>query len=395
MNRDNLINKINSIVEFITNGTVVRDNRTFSGHPAFYLLHSREEFNKKLKDAIVEKDFYDRYDLFYYTNFMFKYMLNQYDSHTKMIFTYNKYLPIKVRFVDGKPYIVDGAKSIENISGARILKINEIDIESIIKELDKIICYASRDYLKITLEEYLTNSNIINSLPIMNKSNHIKITTDKGEINFDLNNLQKYNDQAKKTNYNLDVKGRTAIITYSSCSDEEKMIDMINKLSIMKNIDNYIVDLRGNKGGNSLINKHLIRFLNGKRVVALCDERVFSSAKMCMIDLKNIGAVIIGTNPGTPISCFGNCVMQQKYDEMELGVLGSATYYYYDDNLQCHGLYKESFSEAMKQIPNLLDPFYLNVDEKIELTLTDYVKHEDSVLKYALSSFDNKKRTKK
>lgn len=389
MNRDNLINKINSIVDFITNGTVIRDNRTFSGHPAFYLLHSRDEFNKKLKDAIVEKDLYDRYDLFYYTNLMFKYMLNQYDSHTKIIFIDNKYLPIKVRFVDGKPYIVDGAESIDNITGARILKINEIDIDSIIKGLEKIICYASCAYLKITLEEYLTNSNIINSLPIMNKSDHIKITTDKGEINFDLNNLPKYNDHAKKPNYNLDVEGRTAIITYSSCSDEEKMIDLINKLNTMKNIDNYIVDLRGNSGGASSINKHLIEFLNGKRIVALCDERVFSSARMCMIDLKNIGAVTIGSNPGTPISCFGNCVMQQKYDEMELMVKGSATYWYYDDNLKCHGIYKENFSEAMKQFPNLLTPVYLNVDEKIELTLTDYVKHEDSVLEYALSLLDN------
>lgn len=394
MTKEELIKRINNIIEFITNGKVQRDDRIFKGHPAFYLIHTKEEFEKKLSSIIVNKDLYDRYDLYYYTNYMFKYMLNQYDSHTKMFFTDNKYLPIKIRFIDNVPYIVDCIKTIDKYSGAKILKINGIEINNIIMEMDKIICYASNDYLKIMLEDYLSNSNIIKSLPNINVQDSIVITADKGDISFDLDNLEKYKDKSRKQNYNLEIINNTAVITYNSCSEEEKMIDLINKLNTYNNIKNYIVDLRGNGGGNSSINKYLVNYLKGKNIVVLCDERVFSSARMCLIDLKNIGARIIGSNPGTPISCFGNCVMQQNFDDMNLRVNGSATYWYYDNNLKCHGIYKGDFEEELRNNPNLLLPVFLNVDERITLTLDDYVNHTDSVLDYALSTFLNEKNKK-
>ncbi len=321
-------------------------------------------------------------------------MLNKYDLHTRMFFTNNKKLPIKIRFINGIPYIVDCSNTISKYMGAKILKINGIDINDIIMEMDKIICYASKDYLRVMLEDYLSNPNIIKSLPIMDIQDSIVITTDKGDISFDLDNLDMYNDKSRKQNYNLEIIDKTAIITYNSCREEEKMLELIDRLNGMNNTENYVVDLRGNSGGNSSINRHLINYLKGKRVIALCDERVFSSARMCMIDLKNNGAKIIGTNPGTPISCFGNCVMQQSFDDMNLRVNGSATYWYYDENLLCHGIYKENFGEAVRKIPNLLEPVFLNVDERVNLTLNDYINHQDSVLQYALSSFENHKSIK-
>lgn len=388
MNNNELITKIKDIANFVANGKVVIDKRTFNGHPAFYLVHSKHEFNNELKSVIIKKEKYDRYDLFYYTNYMFKFMLNKYDSHTKILFLDNKYLPIKIRFFDGEPYIVDSVKNIEYIKGAKILKINGINIEDVIKELDKIICYSSYDFLKVKLEDWMININIIMSLPIMRRTHNATFLTDKGEIEFNPENLEEYKDKSIKSNYSLDVVDKTAIITYNSCNDEEKMINLINKLRKTNNIINYVVDLRGNGGGNSSINRHLIEFLKGKKIVALCDERVFSSARMCLIDLKNIGARIVGTNPGTPISCFGNCVMQQKLENMNLKVLGSATYWYYDENLQCHGIYKENFEDAIKQFPHLFDQVYFKVDDNVELTLEDYLNGDDSVLEYALSCFD-------
>ncbi len=38
MTKEELIRKINNIIEFITNGKVERDNRVLNGHPTFYLL---------------------------------------------------------------------------------------------------------------------------------------------------------------------------------------------------------------------------------------------------------------------------------------------------------------------------------------------------------------------
>ncbi len=391
MTKEELINKINKTVDFLINGIAERKGQIYQGHPNFYVMHTKEEFDTELQSSIQDKDSYDRYDMFYYTNHMFKYMLNQYDSHTRMFFTDSKYLPMTIKIIDNKPYIIDTTESNNDIKGSQILKINDIDINTIISYLDNIICYASTDYLNIILEAYLTNVNTINSIPIINKSNLIKITTNKGEKVFDTNHLERFKDTTIKPNYNLEIRDNTAIITYNHCKDEDKMIKLVNQLNQLDNINNYIVDLRGNGGGDSSINRHLVDFLANKNVTVLSDERVFSSARMCYVNLKNNGAKIIGTNPGTPISCFGNNLLEKTYDDMNLVVTGSTRYWFYDENFKCHGVSKEYWDEAIKQRPDLLNAVFLNVDEKVELTLDDYLNKTDSVLDYAVNSFNQNK----
>ena len=397
MTKEELIGKIKDIVDNTINGTTEYNGRVLNGHPAFYLIHSREEFEDELSRMVKDKDNYDRYDLFYYGNSIFKYMLDKYDSHTSMMFMDSIYLPVKIRIFDGVPYIVDSSEKYKDFNGSKITKINDVMMDEVISGLKNIICYSSDEYLKIMLEEYLENANVIRSLPDMKRDNVISFSTDKGDIKFELDNIEKYEDLNRKPNYNIEVNDNTAIITYNSCKDEDKMIELVSKLKNLDNIENYIVDLRGNRGGRSSINNYLIDFLDGKNVVALCDERVFSSARMCLIDLKNIGAKVIGTNPGTPISCFGNAMMQQALENEKLRVIGSVTYWYYDENYKCKGIFKEDFEEAMKKIPNLLEPVFFNVDEKKELTLEDYLNNKDSVLEYAstqiktdIKSIDNR-----
>ena len=383
MNKEELINKINNIVNFITNGKAKMFNQTFNGHPNFYLVHSKDEFNQKL-DSILKEKTYDKYDLYYYTNYMFKYMLDKYDSHTKIKFINDKYLPIKIRNFNKIPYIVDCNNEYKKYKGTKILKINDINIDIIIEELEKIICYPSENYLKIELEKYLSDVNVLKSLPSVNISNIIKLKTNKGEIIFDLDNLSEYKDINIKENYSLETINKTAVITYNSCKDEEKMIDLVKKLSNMNKIENYIIDIRGNGGGNSKVNKPLEKFLKDKKKVVLCDGRVFSSAIMLLITLKNQGATIIGTPPATSINHFGNCAMQKEFKEMNLIVMGSATYWYYDENLKLHGYYKDEFDEALKENPNMIKPIFIDVDKKIELTLEDYINNNDSVLNYVI-----------
>ncbi len=389
MNKEELINKIIDIVNFITNGKVKMFNQTFNGHPCFYLLHTKEELKQKL-DSILKEKKYDNYDLYYYTNYMFKYMLNKYDSHTKIKFINDKYLPIKIKIFNKIPYIVDCNNEYKKYKGAKIIKINDINIDIINKELEKIICYPSDNYLKIELEKYLSDVNVLKSLPSVNISNIIKLKTNKGEIIFDLDNLSEYKDINIKENYSLEIINKTALITYNSCRDEEKMIDLINKLSNMNKIDNYIIDIRGNGGGNSKVNKPLEKFLKNKKTIVLCDEKVFSSAIMILITLKNQGAIIIGTPPATSINYFGNCAMQKELKNMNLKVMGSATYWYYDENLKLHGYYKDDFKKALKENPNMIKPIFIDVDKKIELTLEDYINNNDSVLNYALNKLQGK-----
>ena len=84
MTKGKMINIINETANYLANGTVTRDGKVYNGHPAFYLKHSKEDFDKELNKIVEDKESYDRYDLYYYTNRMFKYMLNEYDSHTQV-----------------------------------------------------------------------------------------------------------------------------------------------------------------------------------------------------------------------------------------------------------------------------------------------------------------------
>ena len=384
MNKGELINRINETIAFLTNGVVKRNN-VFNGHPCFYLLHSKQEFDSELNEIVIDKEKYNKFDLYYYLSYMLKYMLHPYDSHTKVLFIDQKFLPLKIRFINDIPYIVDCNQELNEFKGSKIEEINGVNINIIISDLEKIICYSSKAHLKIILEDYLTNINIIKSLPSLTVTDSIVINTDRDEIKLDLNNLDEYKDTSRKGNYNLEVIGDIGIITYNSCKDKNQMKNLINKLKIMNGINKYIVDLRGNSGGDSSINKKLVKFLKREKVITLCDERVFSSARMRLIDLKNIGSKVIGTSPGTSINCFGNCVMQKEMNDMNLKIFGSATYWYYDENLKCYGIYKEDFKNALKKYPNLLKPIFFQVDKKVELTLDDYLNQNDSVINCAIS----------
>ena len=46
MTKEELIKRINNIIEFITDGKVQRNGRIFKEHPAFFLIHTKDEFEK-------------------------------------------------------------------------------------------------------------------------------------------------------------------------------------------------------------------------------------------------------------------------------------------------------------------------------------------------------------
>lgn len=77
----------------------------------------------------------------------------------------------------------------------------------------------------------------------------------------------------------------------------------------LTNINKIIIDLRGNTGGNSGLNKILMDFLSehkDKELITLTDYRVFSGGRHALIDLINLGSITIGEEIGTPINCYGN-----------------------------------------------------------------------------------------
>jgi hypothetical protein len=165
------------------------------------------------------------------------------------------------------------------------------------------------------------------------------------------------------------------------------MEQLISKLKEENNIKNYIIDLRYNGGGSSSVIKPLINFLKDKNIVALVNEYVFSSGRMALVELKKIGAYIIGTDIGTSLNCFGNCPSNLDIDKLNLRITSSSTYWYYDKELSLTGYEKDEFNTYFNNKKELLEPVLLHPDKYVYLTKEDIINEYDEQMEEAINYF--------
>lgn len=381
---------IHSIFEFINSGKTQMGDYTYYGHPGFYFFHTKEDLNTKI-DQYLNKKFYDEYDIYYIANMLIRYMLGKYDSHTKVKFKNNDCLPIQCKVQNGYVHIINLSPDLDNLIGATLVSINNIEIGKIMEEIEKITCYSTAEYLQTNLEVSLCNLNILKSLPSMNRaSDSITFTVlykdQMQEINFKSDTLLKDFHKTSPENYSYTIIEDCIVIYYNACKDKEKMdnlIEIIKHISQENDINNYIVDLRNNGGGDSKIVGSLIEYLKNKNIVVLINEKVFSSGRMAYVDLKRIGAYSVGTDISTSLNCFGNVPGPLEMNDLGLVVQRSSTYWLYND-LNCKGYNKDSFAEYFKTRKELLEPVLLHPDCYVYLSVDDIINNKDVQLEKAL-----------
>ena len=88
LNKNETKKYIIEIFDFIENGDL-----KFKGHPGLYFFHTKKELEEKTKELLNENK-YDEFDIYYITSLLIKFMLGRYDSHTKVSFKDNVYIPI-------------------------------------------------------------------------------------------------------------------------------------------------------------------------------------------------------------------------------------------------------------------------------------------------------------
>lgn len=389
------------IFEFIDNGEVKTEYDTFYGHPGLYFFHSKSDLEKKI-DESLNKDTYDKYDIYYIVNKLIKYMLGKYDSHTRAFFNTNIFLPIQLKIDNGLVHIINISPDLEDLKGAILLSINDIEISKLLEEIEKITCYSTEQYLQIIEESYLRHFGILKSLPSIDNYStsltyKVLYQNEIREIIFKENKLPKPIVNNAIENYSYNIIDNCIVIHYNHCRDKEKMLDLIDKIKVISkenNICNYIIDLRDNSGGDSSIIKPLINYLSDKNIVCLINEKVFSSGRMAAVDLKRIGAYLIGTDIATSLNAFGNVPGCLKVDNLDLTIQRSSTYWLYDKELNGKGFKKDTFSRYFDSRRELLEPIFLHPDELVNLSIEDILNNHDSQLECALLRFRNMKKIK-
>ena len=396
MSREEAKSVILDMMDFFDNGESDYEGIHSVGHPGFYFFHYKEEMLGELNKNLTKKE-YSRFDIVYIVSKLLAFLLSKYDSHTSIRFLKEVYFPITFKMVGEDVYVLDCAKEIGNLRGAKVLSVNKVDIDKIKQEIIDRTCYSTDGYVKYSIKSILQSYKELKTLPSIDSKvkeidyelllndevKHIKLNTNS--LEYDYNNA--------KPNYVYEVRDDTMILTYSSCKDFDKMKDFVREIGDVasdNNINKFIVDIRDNRGGNSEVIKPLLEFLEGKEIVTLVNETTFSAARMAFVDLRKLGSYSVGTRISTSLNCFGNNTRSKCYEDLGLSICGATKYFYYDKYLNRTTLTsKEDFESFFKGREELLEPFILEPDEIVEITLEDIKNGKDSQMDMAINYLNN------
>ena len=344
-----------------------------SFHLDFYLNHSKEELIKYINKYLINNKVNDDYDFYYFFKCIIKYMSGLSDSHTMIHKKDNIWFPVKFKAINNNIFI-DRCFD-EKMLKKQIKYINGVDINQIVSEIESCTSYGTNGWLLSNIENTLSNKTNLLSLPSLNaKNGKIVFETESNEIlSFDIDkNYEDFVIFPKKDNDQYKILDDILVFKYPSCSVKcEPDIEKIENIIVNNNINKFVLDLRGNGGGNSGVIKPLIEYLSNKdlELFTIVDRGVFSSGRFAAIDMIRIGSKIVGEEIGTPINCFGYVSGNGITPNSKINY-HFARVYWYEEEGTMKGIYTKE--ELKKQSEEFFKPKYLRIDIPVEVNEDEY-----------------------
>lgn len=356
---------------------------------------SEEELNKIYDGIVTTQNIDNDYSFNYLMNFVIKKLSGKSDAHT--MYDDTDCIPMNFKIFNDEVLV----NFPEHLKGSKLIAINGIDINVILKEIDNVITYGTEGKKIFEIEKALFNKKILFGLPLLRNTDtlgmkFIDLEGNEFEKTFVKNEKYSSDQMWDRLKYlhgkpgTYEIKDNKLIISHSSVQNRYKeaiegMVEELRKLDL-EDIDTIVVDIRGNTGGNSANNKSLMDFLkdSGKRIICLTDYRVFSGGRYALLDLIKLGATTIGTEIGTPLNCYGN----SDWIEYNKHYFSSSSWYLAPNIGWSASSQEEYASEVTEEI---LKPVYFKPDIEIEQTKEDYINGIDTVLDYTLEMLNSKK----
>lgn len=349
---------------------------------------TKEELNKIAEDLINNMDINNRYKFKYFMDYIIKRLSGKEDAHTKLQIEYP--LPINFKIFNNKVLI----NFPKELRGSRLISINGIKIEKIVEEIEEVITYGTEGKRKYEIEKALFNSMLLFGLPSLRECNTLKFKIIKFDGKEEIREFSKDDEYTKEESFDYDkylygenatyiIEDETLIYTHSSVQPKfkeqiEKAINELRKKDLT-NINRIIIDLRGNYGGNSALNKMLMDFLlehKEKELITLIDYRVFSGGRYALRDLLNLGTITIGEEISTPINCYGNSKWVQ-IDDCNFSI----SEHYYNPFEYISIKSKEQFKGKINK--EQLIPIIYKPDICVESEEMDFINEIDTILEFA------------
>lgn len=249
-----------------------------SVHPNLYAYYSKNDFyneisgvKEQIKSPMSDLDFW----------LLLAPIVNKLsDGHTRLPLGDNfdtkdlnkivkKYIPITVYVLDTAIYLdkqLDKGNS-ETPRGSKIISINGVSSKNIIQTLIDYVPGELIDYRKYYVQSYFTRL-----FSIHYPANQFKIKYQReGEIkHVTLRGINSYvtNKERAKTNYEFTVINKNlGKLEYNWCRNIDRFdifCDSIFRILNERKIDNFVIDIRKNQGGNSGLNDILFSHLYDK-----------------------------------------------------------------------------------------------------------------------------------
>ena len=352
---------------------------------------TKKEFKNICKELINKIEIDDGYKFDYFMNYIIKRLSGVDDVHTKFRMR-TTILPFNYRIFNDAVVV----NYPEGLRGSILESINEVSISKILKELDDVITYGTLERKRYELEKSLFDMSLLFSLPSLRESEELtfEFKTISGEIEkrtIDKKDVMTSDDQFDIEEYyygdtgTYEIKEDTLIYRHCSVQNEYKSIieESINEIRSFdfNNISKIIIDLRGNLGGNSKLNKPLIEFLSkhkDKKLITLTDYRIFSGGRYTLIDLIILGSITIGEGISTPLNCYGNSnsFTLNKYYNFIVSEM------YFDPTRNIKIASKDDFNKLDK---SLLEEIIFKPDYYVTQTKEDFINNKDSILEFAIN----------
>lgn len=352
---------------------------------------TKKEFKNICKELINKIEIDDGYKFDYFMNYIIKRLSGVDDMHTKFRMR-TTILPFNYRIFNDEVVV----NYPEGLRGSILESINEVSISKILKELDDVITYGTLERKRYELEKSLFDMSLLFGLTSLRESEELtfEFKTISGEIEkrtIDKKDVMTSDDQFDIEEYyygdtgTYEIKEDTLIYRHCSVQNEYKSIieESINEIRSIdfNNISKIIIDLRGNIGGNSGLNKLLIDFLSehkDKKLVVLTDYRISSSGSLALYDLIKLGCVTVGEGIGTPFNSYGE---QVWLDIGKYRFAVSTCYFIPSMNIKISDKY-----ELSKLDSEVFKPVIFKPDNYVENTKEDFINNKDKVLEFALKN---------
>lgn len=310
-------------------------------HKNLFFLKNKEDFFNEIANLKMNIEAFSDYEI---KLEIAKIVASIRDAHTSVPLQINLLLPLELYWFSGGIYLISTLPQYKEILYCKIIKVNKIDIEEVIKILSSIISYENEPYLKSQLPKYFPAIELLYDLGISNDTNSLELTFEDENnkiknleieslnlrdwkknlslINNNLvrsNNLPLYRRHSDKYYWFEYVdSSKTVYFKYNSCRDmlPTDVFTFCNQLInfIEANpVEKLIIDLRNNFGGNSLLLnpfvdyiKHCEKINKKGNFFVIVGRATFSSALLNAFSLKeNTSAIFIGEPTGGKPNCYG------------------------------------------------------------------------------------------